>query len=165
MAEIARVNTEGLGENIIVGSTDVEALYPSLDVDFTIQVVCDFFETSDVVIHGVNYEDIELYIRLNRTVEQIRNLGLEKVCPKRKAKGGNKPTITASGMAYKKEDRFSPWIAAESNLSQQHQRLFKEALRIGLGIVMRNHVYRFDNCIRQQLTGGPIGLELTLKSL
>ena len=58
MAEIARVNTEGLGENIIVGSTDVKALYPSLDVDFTIQVVCDFFETSDVVIHGVSYEEM-----------------------------------------------------------------------------------------------------------
>ena len=39
--------------------------------------------------------------------------------------------------------------------------MFKEALRIGLGIVMRNHVYRFDNCIRQQQKGGPIGLELT----
>ena len=39
MAEIARVNSEGLGENIIVGSTDVKTLYPSLDIDFTIQVV------------------------------------------------------------------------------------------------------------------------------
>ena len=95
-------------------------------------------------------------------VEQIQNLGLDKVCPTRKTKGGNTPTITASGTAYKKEDRFKPWNAAESIPSQQQERLmFKEALRIGLDIVMRNHVYRFDNCIRQQQKGGPIGLELT----
>ena len=39
--------------------------------------------------------------------------------------------------------------------------MFREALRIGLEVVMKNHVYRFDSCIRKQKSGGPIGLELT----
>ena len=103
-----------------------------------------------------------LYISLNRTVDQIRNLGLDKICPTRKAKGGNTPMITASGRAYKREDRFKPWNAAEAIPSQQQQRMmFKEALWVGLEIVMRNHVCGFDNCIRQQQKGEPIGLELT----
>ena len=76
-----------------------------------------------------------LYITLNRTVEKIRILGLDKICPTRKTKGGNTPTITASGTAYKKEDRFKLWNAAESIPSQQQERLmYKEALRIGLEI-------------------------------
>ena len=39
--------------------------------------------------------------------------------------------------------------------------MFKEALKIGLEVVMTNHVYKFDNCIRQQQKGGPIRSELT----
>ena len=39
--------------------------------------------------------------------------------------------------------------------------MFREALRIGLEVVMKNHVYRFDSSIRKQQNGGPIGLELT----
>eukprot|EP00794_Sanderia_malayensis_P005665 gene5665-6361_t len=37
-AEIERVNTEGLGDKVIIGSTDVMALYLSLDIDFNIQM-------------------------------------------------------------------------------------------------------------------------------
>ena len=161
MAEVTRVNSEDIGEDTIIGSTDVKALYPSLDIDFTINTVCEFFEASGVVIHGVDYEEMGLYISLNRTIGQIRDLGLDKVCPTRIGKQG-KPTITASGTAYEKEDRFSPWSRAESVPSQQQQRvMFREALRIGLEVVMKNHVYRFDSCIRKQESGGPIGLELT----
>ena len=161
-ADIARVNSEGVDGNVIVGSTDVKALYPSLDITFTIDVVCEFFETSEVVIHGIDYDEVGLYISLNRTIDQIRNLGLEEVCPTRIGKRGTRPTITASGTAYDKEDRFSPWTRPVSVPDQRQQRImFKEALRIGLEAVMNNHVYRFANCIRHQQKGGPIGLELT----
>ena len=77
MAEVTRVNSEGIGKDTIIGSTDVKALYPSLDIDFTISTICEFFEASDVVIHGINYEEMSLYISLNRTISQIRNLGFE----------------------------------------------------------------------------------------
>ena len=41
LAEVERVNEEGLDEMDIIGSADVEALYPSLDIDFTIDKVCE----------------------------------------------------------------------------------------------------------------------------
>ena len=66
MAEIARVNASGLNDSVIVGSTDVKALYPSLEINFTIEVVCDVFEASDVVVEGVDYEEVGLYISLCR---------------------------------------------------------------------------------------------------
>ena len=39
--------------------------------------------------------------------------------------------------------------------------MFTEALRTGLRVVMKNHVYEFDGEIRHQSEGGPFGLELT----
>ena len=151
MAEIARVNAEGLSDKVIVGSTDVKALYPSLDIEFTIQVVCEVVDSSGVTIDGMNYEEMGLYISLNRTTDEIQALGLDAVCPVRARRRGARPTITASGSAAKKEDRFHPWLPANSIPSRRQQRLmFIEALRIGLKVVMNNHTYMFDGRTRKE---------------
>ena len=60
MAEINRVNTEGLSENTIIGSTDVKALYPSLDIEFTIEKICELFQESVMKIDGIDYEEMGL---------------------------------------------------------------------------------------------------------
>ena len=39
--------------------------------------------------------------------------------------------------------------------------MLKEALRVVLTVIMKNHVYTFDGQIRKQIRGGPIGLKLT----
>ena len=39
--------------------------------------------------------------------------------------------------------------------------MLREALRVALTLIMKNHVYTFDNEIRKQTRGGPIGLKLT----
>ena len=39
--------------------------------------------------------------------------------------------------------------------------MFKEALRVALMIVLKNHTYEFNKEIRKQFEGGPIGLDLT----
>ena len=106
MAEIARVNAEGLSDKVIVGSTDVKALYPSLDIEFTIQVVCEVVDSSGVTIDGMNYEEMGLYISLNRTADEIQALGLDAVCPVRACRRGARTTITVSGSVAKNEDRF-----------------------------------------------------------
>ncbi len=46
LAEIERVKPEGQGDGVVTGSTDVKALYPSLDIVFTLQVVCKIFWAS-----------------------------------------------------------------------------------------------------------------------
>ena len=48
MSDISRVNCEGLNDKTVIGSTDVKALYPSLDIPFTIEVVGDVFYNSNV---------------------------------------------------------------------------------------------------------------------
>ena len=77
-------------------------------------------------------------------------------------KGGRRPLITASGIKYQKRGRFAPWVPAVSVPDGRKQRLMlTETLKIGMTVVMSNHVYMFDGKIRYQQLGGSIDLELT----
>ena len=38
--------------------------------------------------------------------------------------------------------------------------MLREALKVALVVIMKNHVYVFDGEIRKQSKGGPIGLKL-----
>ena len=61
-----------LNEDIRVGSADVKALYPSLDIDFSINKVCEVFHASKVRVVGLNVEELGLYLALNRNEEELR---------------------------------------------------------------------------------------------
>ena len=58
LAEVKMVNDQCTTENIVVGSADVKALYPSLDVPFTVDKVCEVFHTSGVKVAGVDHEEL-----------------------------------------------------------------------------------------------------------
>ncbi|KXJ13364.1 hypothetical protein AC249_AIPGENE20467 [Exaiptasia diaphana] len=47
-AGIREVNEMKLEEDPIIGLADVKALYPSLDIDFTVEKACELFQESDV---------------------------------------------------------------------------------------------------------------------
>ena len=66
LAEVNRINEEGIDETHIVGSADLEALYPSLDIEFTVDKVCELFEQSHVNIKEVNHKELSLYLSLNK---------------------------------------------------------------------------------------------------
>ena len=57
---------------LIIGSTNVKALYPSLDIPFAIEKVCEVFYDSDIKIDGMNYEGIGLYLSLRRTYDESK---------------------------------------------------------------------------------------------
>ena len=163
MSDIALVNNQGIGRKTIIGSTDVKALYPSLDIPFTIEKVGEVFHESEVNIDGIDYEELGLYISFNRSHDERRALGLDLVCPTlRNQKGGRRPLLTASGIKYQKSKRFAPWVPAVSVPDRREQRLMlTEAIKIGMTVVMSNHVYMFDGKMHHQQSGGSIGLELT----
>ena len=96
MSDISRVNCEGLNDKTVIGSTDVKALYPSLDIPFTIEVVGEVFYNSNVNIAGVDNDELGLYISLNRSVDEINALGLLPMCPNRKDLGNRMPEIMDS---------------------------------------------------------------------
>ena len=70
--------------------------------------------------------------------------------------------MTASGTETKAEKRYAPWIFPVNEPDEVIKRkMFSEALKIGLAVVMTNHLYTFDGLVRKQREGGAIGLQLT----
>ena len=163
LAEIEATNDRNeMGPSTVIGSLDVKSLYPSLDIPFSIEVVCREFDKSGILVDGVDYMELGLYISLNRKTEYINTVGLEDYCPKRRIGTGRPPTMTASGSKPKKEERWEPWkvprVPPEGGTKKT---MFREALKIVLELILQNHIYVFNNEIRKQVEGGPIGMDLT----
>ena len=162
IAAINLVNTNGIEEDVIVGSADVKALYPNLNIPDTVKIVGEMFIESKMEIKGVDHKELSLYLSLNRSREQLEIIGIENCCPKRRSNRGLKPTITASGIKTKKSERYGPWnFPVEKPTKQQIKLMLMEAIKVGLEVVLNNHIYTYDGVNRKQNSGGAIGLQLT----
>lgn len=71
IAEMNRTNDTQQSDNLIIGSIDVVALYPSLNIDFTIDKVCEVSYDSNVKIKGMNYEEMGLYLALTKKTGRV----------------------------------------------------------------------------------------------
>ena len=165
MAGIKKANDElrnNVDNEVIVGSADVKALYPSLDVDFTLDKVCEVFYGSEVRVEGVNVEELGLYLSVSLKEDNLMEAGIARYCPTRKSNRGRPPNITGSVLEEKKEKRFMSWKPVSEQPDEvATRRMLTEALRVVLTFIMKNHVYKFDGTVRKQAKGGAIGLELT----
>ncbi|PFX12116.1 hypothetical protein AWC38_SpisGene23975 [Stylophora pistillata] len=107
-------------------------------------------------------QELGLYLALTTSPEVLARMEITNVCPTRKTNRGRPPTITASGSEEQKEKRFKSWNPPVTQPDERAKRIMlKEALRVVLTVIMKNHVFTFDNEIRKQIRGGPIGLKLT----
>ena len=164
LAAVRELNESGkLDERCTVGSADVKALYPSLDIDFTSEKVAEMFVESAVSVNenSVDKKELGLYLALNRTPGELQELGLQQYCQKRKFKKG-KPVITGAAVKEDLKDRYKPWHPPEL-VPDEHttKKMLAEALKIAVSFTMKNHIYCFNGESRRQEKGGPIGLGLT----
>jgi len=80
----------------------------------------------------------------------------------KKTNKGRPPTITVSGSEEQKEKLFKRWNLPVRQPDERARRIMlREALSVALTVIMKNHVYTFDNEIRKQTKGVPIGLKST----
>ena len=163
IAEVERVNDEGLDELDVIGSMDVEALYPSLDIDFTIEKVCELLYESSVEYKGLNVKELGLYLSLVMDDEEQMDKGVREGCPTRRHRRGPRPNITGCGTTEKEEDRHRPWLFPnQANVTEDlKRRMLVEAMRVVLKTLLETHTYDFAGVTRRQTKGGAIGMELT----
>ena len=160
-AEIDRVNQVNANSPIVIGSTDVKALYPSLDIDFTVSKVCEVISQSTLRFEGLWYEEIALYVAVHTSQEDLQIQRLDEVCPSRTTNRGSKPTVK-SLVHSSIEKRYNNWRKPSREPDELEKRaLLVAALAIGMKHVMKNHTYNYANTIKRQARGGPIGLDLT----
>ena len=151
-------------EKLIVGSLDVKALYPSIDVDFAADIVAKEMYESTVEVNeeSIDVEELGLYLILTTEEKELQNDGMRDHCPTRKSKKGRKPNITgqANCTNERRQAMWDPPADPRPSKRMLKQMLCK-ALATGIKKVMYGHVYKFDDKVWRQKSGGAIGLEMT----
>ena len=161
LAEIENLNNDEVNTNWEIGSLDIEALYPSLDIPKCAEVVSQELYKSDIEIKNINWKEVMLYLRYMLDDNKIRKKGLWRFCPKRRCAVGRPPTFTSSGSVTDREERFKSWKFRKVKPCRDIIRImFCEAIRILIRETISNHAFQFNGNIFKQETGGAIGLEL-----
>ena len=162
LATVKSVNSGDLHGNVDIGSLDVKALYPSLDINATADVVVKEFMDSEFKIEEVDVSELGLYLVLNLPKAELNKIGLTEYCPTRKHKVGAPPKMTGCASKSDKTGRFAPFNPPNSIPDDRSKkRMVAEAMKIAIKLIMNKHVYTFDGKKRKQAKGGPIGLDLT----
>ena len=86
---------EVINKRWIVGSLDIEALYPSLDIDvcagITSRVLCDSY----LQFQNLQWREIMLYLRHMMTDAQMEMNNMVRYAPERRTCRGRPPMFTA----------------------------------------------------------------------
>ena len=167
MAAVQVLNREHTvlkGNKLMVGSLDVKALYPNLDIQFAAEIIAKEFLESNIEIlnDSVDIYQLGIYLVLTCTEEELASNDLKDYCPQRINVLGRKPTLT--GQAFtSNEKKAKVWKPPTNPFpnSQTTKKMLAKALEIGINAVMNAHVYKFAGEIKAQKQGGAIGLELT----
>ena len=82
---------------MVVIGTDVEALFPSLDINKVGDRMKEAVLCSTITWEGVNYMEAVRYIALNWTEEMCRKSKLRRVLPWRRKRQGTRPGVRGQG--------------------------------------------------------------------
>ena len=157
-------NEAGIGpqDEVIIGSLDVKALYPSLDIDATADVVVETFVNSEFEVEGVDSQELGLYLAVNLPRMELVRRGIANYCHTRKHRVGAPPKVTGCATDEDRVKRFAPWNPPYRHPDARAKKeMLAVALSVAVKLIMKNHVYSFDGKMRKQSKGGPIGLDLT----
>ena len=159
--------------DIMVGSLDVKALYPSLDIKQSAMIVEQFILNSKVEVNGINTRAAQVYLASNLSESEIKEEGLQKLIPQRTKKKGMRPGPTTQELRDKAPNPDKPtttpqpskWKATTSagnKLTDRDTRiLFAKVIKVAMRTVFHHHMYQFAGVTYRQARGGPIGLRLT----
>ena len=162
MAKFNEINKRDIESELLVGSADVKALYPSLDIEHASQIVAETFYESEYTIEEVDTRELSLYLSLNLSPEELEEENIAQYCHKRKTKRGAPPKLSGSGIDNNTENRYEAWIEPEEQPDEStEKKMISIALKVAIKFIMKNHIYKVNDQIKRQKKGGAIGLELT----
>ena len=158
---IEQVNGKRDVVDLVVFSTDIQAMFPSLDIDVMASVAAEEFLKGDL---EVNLDDTELglYLAIMLDRQKLVELGLGDVTHTRKYNRGAKPGITTEEIFTRSEKvktKFNPPIRKPTR--QESRLMFSLALEQLILTTMKSHIYSFNGDIKKQKAGGSIGSSLT----
>ena len=148
---------------LVIGSMDVKALYPSLDIDHSSQIIEKLISESQVNF-DCDVLDMALHIAATNTQLQINNYGLKEVIHTRRFKHGVRPTIISKSVTgtEKEREESNSWIPpVRAPTLAETKQMLALVISQAVNLVMKSHVYTNSDTIWKQLFGGAIGIRAT----
>ena len=93
----------------VIGSLDIEALYPSLDINVCASITNMVLYNSGIKFKDLQWREIMLYLRYMLTDREIQRKQLDNYTPVRRTYRGRPPMFTASGSSTNYQTRMQPW--------------------------------------------------------
>ena len=153
LAAIEETNSRTHKNQLKVGSLDVKALYASLDIPFTADIVAQEFVESEVDVQSesIDVQELGLYLVLNMTEDQLRELKIREYCPVRKQTRGRKPNMTGQA-GLNKTKRGMIWSPPTNTEPTEEtiKVMLAQAIKIAIKVVMNGHVYKFNGETKQK---------------
>ena len=167
-----------------VGSLDVKALYPSLDVKGSAEMVANMVEQSNMEIDGANLRLAQTFLASNLTEDEVKKEGLQELLPSRVWKMRRRPGKTTPELSSRVpckppqeprprpqqrqegEDSSKPtskWDSTNPEMEltkSQKKKIISKVIKVACMNVFGNHCYSFKGVQYIQMAGGPIGLRL-----
>ena len=146
-------------QNSVVGSMDVTALYPSIDIVFAVSICVELLHESSVEFSSVDFNEVGLFLALTTSNELLEEVGLGRYCPRRGTKRGRHPTLRAETIRNT-DKRWAQWIRSEETPSDvgEIRRMVCYAVGISLIYTLKNHIFKFNGVYYKQPEGGAIGV-------
>ena len=106
-------------------------------------------------------EEVALFLACTHTQEQTDQEGLTQVVHRRRYTKGQRPSLTyeaiTGGPIVREKDEC--WLPPRRKPGvRQRRKMIGCMVRAATRLVMDNHYYSFDNVIRKQGKGGPLGI-------
>ena len=158
---VNEVNKNEVNESWVVGSLDVDSLYPSLDIPKCVDVVKRRLMQSNIQFEKLQWKEIAMYLRFNMPLAEAESSNFAVYLPTRRFRR-RPPLFTRSGSMLNPKVRHQPWIYPKEEPSGNVLReMICEAIGIMIKMTMKNHDYSLDGQIYRQAEGGAIGMDLT----
>ena len=180
LKETQEMIRETRATNVMAGSLDVRALYPSLDQEGSARIVSNHIKNTTANIVGIDWNATQIFVASNMDEHKIKREGLLSLVPRRRKKRGKRPGQTTEELftnkrnpqietviedetdkVHKKKVLQSKWedTVPEDSLSDDNKRLLLAmVMLIATRLIFKYHVYSFAGEVYRQARGGPIGL-------
>ena len=136
---------------MIIGSMDVEALYPSIGINRSAEIVGQMVGESRIKIENIDYETAVCFIASNSCQTQVNKWGMSQIVPRIKHKTGVRPGGTTEELSKRRKFNIegeeivqeSKWIVKRKVYSEsEKEQILSKVIEIGIRTTFRNHVYQ-----------------------
>ena len=149
-------------QEVVVLSMDAKALFPSIEIDRSAEVVYELMMESEIVYGNICDDEMTRYAAVVFDNDTIQKYGLQDYVMRRKSNHGVKPTVVGREMEDPWSPKSSSWLKPAKPLNDYMRRKMLSALvSEEIRFVMKRHLFRFGEKFYKQMDGGSIGSVLT----